>query len=73
MDTQQKSKAMPKVYGSPLKIDWTDEQQVIQYAKKLGPGMVVFKHPESQNLNITHHDRFLTDGAYHACAVIHLT
>jgi hypothetical protein len=39
------------------KLDWTDLAQVIAYAKRLGPGMFVVKHPTRPNYNITHANR----------------
>ncbi len=35
-------------------MDWTNKEQVIAYAKKLGKGQTVFKHPSRNNYNITH-------------------
>lgn len=46
------------VKGSPFHIDWTDKNAVIAYAKKLGPGQLVFKHPDRKNYNITHCTRW---------------
>lgn len=45
---------MGRVVGSPFRIDWTDREAVIEYAKKLGVGNVVYKHPARNNYNITH-------------------
>ena len=39
---------------SPFKIDWSDKDAVIRYAKTLGSGMTVFKLPERNNYNIKH-------------------
>lgn len=39
------------------KIDWTNKNQVIEYAKRLEGAHVVFKHPERDNYNITHLSR----------------
>jgi hypothetical protein len=36
------------------KFDWCDLPSVIAYAKRLGPGMTVFKHVTRSNYNITH-------------------
>ena len=43
--------------GSPFRVDWTNLDAVISYAKQLGPGMTVFKHPARDNYNITHSSR----------------
>jgi hypothetical protein len=45
---------MSRVYGSPFKVDWSDRNAVIAYAKRLGSGMTVYKHPARNNYNITH-------------------
>lgn len=45
---------MTRVAGSPFRIDWKDKEAVIAYAKKLGKGQTVFKHPARDNYNITH-------------------
>lgn len=50
---------MTRVYGSLSSIDWTNRAQVIAYADKLGPGMVVYKRADRRNYNITHADRYL--------------
>jgi hypothetical protein len=34
--------------------DWLDLHKVIAYAKILGAGQVVYKHPERRNYNVTH-------------------
>ncbi len=48
---------MAKVYGSPFKVDWTDKEKVIAYAKRLGKGMTVFKDYAQPNYGITHTSR----------------
>lgn len=40
-----------------LKVNWTDKQSVIAYAKRLGKGMIVIKRPDRDNYNITHAER----------------
>lgn len=35
-------------------IDWCNKDSVIAYAKSLGAGMTVYKHPDRPNYNITH-------------------
>jgi hypothetical protein len=49
---------MPIVYGSPFKINWTNKEAVIAYAKKLGPGQLVYKDPSRPNFNIMHSTRW---------------
>jgi len=61
---------MVKVYGSPFAIDWKDKDAVIAYAKKLGKGQVVFKHPNRANYNITFVCR---PGLYEGCEIIYKT
>lgn len=39
------------------RINWLDREVVIAYAKSLGAGMTVFKHPFRGNYNITHSSR----------------
>lgn len=39
------------------KVNWTDKDQVINYARNLGSGMTVYKHPSRKNYNITHTSR----------------
>ena len=46
-----------KVFGSPFAINWNDRSAVIEYAKRLGPGMSVVKHPDRANYNVTHTSR----------------
>lgn len=36
------------------KVNWTSKEQVIEYAKMLGPGMSIIKYPGRDNYNITH-------------------
>jgi hypothetical protein len=48
---------MSKVYGNPFKIDWENKDAVIEYARKLGRGMTVFKSPHRSNYNICHTER----------------
>ena len=48
---------MAKVYGSPFKIDWTDKEKVIAYAKRLGKGQTVFKDYARPTYGITHTSR----------------
>lgn len=38
-------------------INWQDKEAVIQYAKEMGAGMTVFKHPSRDTFNITHTSR----------------
>lgn len=52
------------------KVDWNDLDSVKDYAEKLGPGMVVIKHPDRNNYNITHASR--TD-LYDPSWVVHET
>jgi len=47
------------VYGSPFKLDWTDKEKIIAYAKRFGDDTCVFKHPDRDNYNITHLSRFM--------------
>lgn len=46
-----------RISGSPFAINWRDLKAVIAYAKRLGPGQSVIKHPDRSNYNITHTDR----------------
>lgn len=46
-----------RVHGSPFAINYCDKDAVIGYAKRLGPGMTVFKHPDRYSYNITHTER----------------
>ena len=48
---------MATVYGSPFKVDWTDKDKVITYAKRLGKGMTVFKDYAQPTYGITHTSR----------------
>lgn len=45
--------------GSPFRINWRDLDAVIAYAKKLGHGTIVYKHPDRDNYNITHLSTFM--------------
>lgn len=36
------------------KIDWTNREAVIAAANHFGPGMLVVKHQDRANFNITH-------------------
>lgn len=36
---------------------WNDLKQVIAYARQLGPGMIVVKHYDRANYNVTHAER----------------
>lgn len=47
-----------RVLGSPFKVDYTDLKQVIAYARRLGTGQLVYKHPDRPNYNITHNTRW---------------
>lgn len=38
-------------------VDWKDLKSVIAAAERLGPGMLVVKHPGRDNYNITHAER----------------
>lgn len=38
-------------------MNWNNLPEVIALAKKLGPGMVVIKHSDRTNYNITHAER----------------
>lgn len=40
-----------------MKVDWYDKRSVVEYAKRLGAGQTVFKHPARNNFNITHTSR----------------
>lgn len=40
-----------------MKIDWTNKEQVIAYAKRLGSGMTVMLEMGRANYNITHTSR----------------
>lgn len=53
-----------------MKIDWNDKNVVIAYAKKLGKGMTVFKHPDRRNFNITHTE---VPKRYEGCEVVYQT
>lgn len=48
------------------KINWNDKASVCDYAKTLvcDTPMVVYKHPNRRNYNITHKSRFDTCGEY---------
>jgi hypothetical protein len=46
-------------YGNPFKLNWVEVEAVIDYAKKLGRGQVVFKHPEHHGYNITFLSTFM--------------
>ena len=61
---------MTKIYGSPFAIDWKDKDNVIAYAKKLGKGHIVFKHPSRDNYNITFVCR---PDQYEGCEIIYKT
>lgn len=39
------------------RLDWNNIGDVIAFAKSMGPGMVVVKHDDRPNLNITHAER----------------
>lgn len=49
--------------------DWYNREEVISYARALGKGMTVYKHPSRDNYNITHSSRtdllsgYLAEGA----------
>lgn len=49
---------MPVVYGSPFAVNWSNFEDVCTYADKLGPGQLVYKHPDRNNYNITHSTRW---------------
>jgi hypothetical protein len=36
------------------KVDWFSKASVIRFAKVLGPGQTVYKHPSRINYNICH-------------------
>lgn len=38
-------------------VDWNSFQDVMKYAKELGPGMSVIKYPTRRNYNIIHTSR----------------
>lgn len=38
-------------------VDYANRAAVIAYAKRLGKGMTVYKHPDRTNFNITHTSR----------------
>lgn len=38
-------------------VNYADRAAVIAYAKRLGRGMTVYKHPQRANFNITHTSR----------------
>jgi len=42
---------------NPFRVDWTNLEEVIAYAKGMGVGQTVFKHPDRDNYNITHTER----------------
>lgn len=48
------SSHFPRRGSNPFKVDWTDKNAVVDYAKRLGKGQTVFKHPSRRNYNITH-------------------
>lgn len=49
---------MPRIdAGSVFRCDYSNLEQVINLAKRMGKGMTVFKHPERSNFNITHTER----------------
>ncbi|AXP07811.1 hypothetical protein SmphiM6_120 [Sinorhizobium phage phiM6] len=58
------------VRGSPFKIDWKDKDAVIAYAKTLGKGQTVFKHPDRDNYNITHTE---CPERYEGCEIVYQT
>lgn len=39
------------------RIDWSNLEQVKAFARRLGPGVSVIKHPDRPNYNITHSSR----------------
>lgn len=43
-----------KALKSPFRVNWLDLEQVKEYARKLGRGQTVYKHPNRPNYNITH-------------------
>lgn len=51
-------------------MDWTNKDQVIAYAKRLGRGQTVFKREDRPNFNITHTSR---KDQYIETEVIHQT
>jgi hypothetical protein len=60
--------------GSPFAIDWNSKDEVINYAKNLGAGQVVFKRPERNNYNITHAERFFAKNSpYQAAWLVYTT
>ena len=40
-----------------MKVDYTNKNQVIAFARKLGNGCIVIKHKAYKNYNITHEER----------------
>lgn len=48
---------MVRVKGDIFKMDFTDLAMVKALADQLGPGQVVYKHPNRPNYNITHAER----------------
>ena len=50
-----------RVVGSPFHIDWTDQDAVIAYAERLGPGHTVYKRPDRDNYNICHTSNYVLD------------
>lgn len=40
-----------------MKVDWKNLNQVKNLAKSFGPGMLVVKHDDRPNYNITHAER----------------
>lgn len=63
VDLNQEKFKMPK-------IDWKNVDEVTAYAKRLGKGLTVFKHPDRANYNITHTSR---PELYAGCKVVHQT
>lgn len=41
-----------------MRVNWFDKEQVIAFAKRLGEGQTVYRHPMRANYNITHTERF---------------
>ena len=44
--------------GKNARMNWESRDAVIAYARRLGRGQTVFKHPDRSNYNITHTSRF---------------
>jgi len=42
---------------SPFAVNWRNLDDVIEYAKQLGPDQIVIKHPNRPNYNITFKSR----------------